>query len=240
MFRKNARAHSRRSRWAYMWAVVAAVTTIGCLPVSYAGQPLPFVSHNTVISHRDPAVQITVPPSAHYVGTDRFVLSDPSLGKFDDCELFSFVDADSARRIRKFYWIQFEAYLPSQPHLHHRYDSPRHVVIGGLDFYVDTWVSASTTAPTPGSDEAHFYSLLAEHGYPRGDFMSVRLVHLTDPTKRKEVMIIYSESLARTGYTASQLQHGGAEYARWPSIANSVIRRAERSVTIKAVGGLIR
>jgi hypothetical protein len=189
-----------------------------------------------VISPRDPEVRITVPSSAHYVGTDRFVLSDPKLGKFDDCELFSFVDSDDGRHVRKFYWIQFEAYLPDHPHLHHTYDSPRHAEISGLDFYVDTWVSPATHPPGPGSDEAHFYALLGSYGYRRGDFISVRLVHLID-AKRKEVMIIYAESLAGTGFAAAQLATGGSKHAEWTAIEKRLIGRAERSITIRTGAG---
>jgi hypothetical protein len=208
---------------------------IGFLPASRAAQPVRAVLGNTVISRRDPAVAIKLPDSVHYVGTDRFILSDRNLGKFDQCELYSFVDSDSSHHIRKFYWIQFEAYLPSRPHLHHAYDSPRHVTIAGLDFYVDTWVSAASKPPEPGSDEAHFYALLASHGYRRNDFMYVRLVHLTDATKRKELMIIYAESLAGSGYTAAQLDKGGAQHVRWAAIENALIRRGEQSVTMRAI-----
>src|SRR5690348_6389696 len=95
-----------------LWAAVISVVVLGCFPASHAAQPTRSVSNNTVFSPRDPRVKITVPGSVRYVGTDRFVLSDPNLGKFDDCELFSFVDADADRHVRKFYWIQFEAYLP--------------------------------------------------------------------------------------------------------------------------------
>ena len=237
------RADARRLGSAFQsraWAAVLSIAAIGASSASYAAQPVRVVSGNTLISQSDPAVKITLPDSAHYVGSDRFVLSDPTLGKFDDCNLFAFVDSDAAKHIGKFYWIQFEAYLPSRPQLHHTYDSPRHATIGGLDFYVDTSVSPSNKQPEPGSDEAHFYSLLASHGYRRSDFMYVRLVHLTDATKRKELMIIYAENVAATGHTAAQLEKGGSEYSRWAAIANGLIRRAERNVAITAGGDSTR
>ena len=216
-------------------AAAALVALVGSVPASRAAQSVRAVLGNTIISRHDPAVAIKVPSAFHYVGTDRFVLSDRNLGKFDQCELYSFVDANASQHIRKFYWIQFEAYLPSQPHIHHAYDSPRHVTIAGLDFYLDTWVSAAGTPPEPGSDQAHFYALLASHGYRRSDFMYLRLVHLTDATKRKELMIIYAESLAGSGYTAAQLDKGGAQHARWAAIDNALIRRGERSVALRTL-----
>jgi hypothetical protein len=200
---------------------------------SHAAQPGRVALNNTVISRHDPAVEIRLPNSAVYVGADRFVLTDPHLGKFDDCELYAFIEPDDHRALRELYWVQFEAYLPSHPELQHTYDSPRHVTLGGLDFYLDTWVAAKSKPPEPGSDTAHFYSLLASRGYGREDLMSVRLVHLTDATKRRELMIIYSESLVPTGYTAAQLKEGGADHAKWEAIEDGLIRRAEQNITIK-------
>lgn len=193
------------------------------------------VSDNTVISQNDPPVEIKLPDSVKYVGSDRFLLTDPKLGDFDACELHVFIDSNDGQTVHKFYWIQFEAYLPGHPELHLTYDSPRHVTIGGLDFYVDTNVSAATNVPKPGSDGAHFYSLLASRGYRHEDHMSVRLVHLVDATKRKELMIIYAESLAPTGYTAAQLADGGTEHAKWAAIAGGLIRRAEQAIVIRPV-----
>ena len=212
-------------------SAIAAAATIGLQSPCGAAQPERVVRDHVVISRQDPVAEIKLPDDLRYVGADRFLLTDPSLGDFDDCELHAFVESDDARTIRALYWVQFEAYLPDHPHLHHTYDSPRHTTIGGLDFYVDTWVSAGTAMPEQGSDEAHFYSLLASHGYRREDLMSVRLVHL-DPARRKELMIIYSENLAPTGYTALQLKDGGKNHGKWAAIEDGLIRRAEQGITI--------
>jgi hypothetical protein len=219
----------------FMSAVVVAATVEFHSPCR-AAQPERVVSDNVVISRQEPTAEIKVPASFRYVGADRFVLTDSSLGDFDDCELHAFVEADEAHTIRALYWVQFEAYLPNHSELHHTYDSPRHATMAGLDFYVDTWVSASTAPPEQGSDDAHFYSLLASHGYRREDLMSVRLVHL-DATRRKELMIIYSETLAPTGYTASELKAGGKEHEKWAALEAGLIRRAEQSLTITQDAG---
>jgi hypothetical protein len=34
--------------------------------------------------------------------------------------------------------VQFEGYLLTKPELKYKYDSPQHMKIGGMDFYVDT------------------------------------------------------------------------------------------------------
>jgi hypothetical protein len=42
-----------------------------------------------------------------------------------DCELHAFVEADQEQNVQRFYWVQFEAYLPTKPDLKHQYDSTR-------------------------------------------------------------------------------------------------------------------
>jgi hypothetical protein len=60
--------------------------------------------------------------------------------------------------------------------------------------------------------------------------MYVRLVHLLDEQKRKELMIIYGEDPASTGLTAAELQLGGKAHDRWPMIDKGLIERAEKKV----------
>jgi hypothetical protein len=58
-------------------------------------------------------------------------------------------------------------------------------------------------------------------------------VHLLDESKRKELMIIYGEDLAPTGYTAADLQPGGKAYDRWPAIEKGLIERAQQKIAIQ-------
>jgi hypothetical protein len=200
-----------------------------CSVVASAKAPERRVEHNVIISERDPKVRVELPKSAQYVGADRWVLYGIA-----DCELHAFVEADSERSVERLYWLQFEGYLPTKPKLKHRYDSPRHATIGGLDFYVDTWVSANDDKVTPGSDAEHIKTLIRAHGYkmPAG-MMCVRLVHLLNEQKRKELMIIYGEDLAPTGFAAAKLKKGGKGYDRWPAIEEGLVARAENKITIE-------
>ena len=152
---------------------------------------------NVITSARDPRVRIRLPKSAQYVGADRWVLYDIA-----DCELHLFVDADSKMNVQRLYWVQFEGYLPTRPELKHTYDSPRHTNLGGMDFYVDTWVRRKDAEMRPGSDLEHVVALLRTKGYHMPDgMMYVRLVHLLDERKRQELMIIYAEDVAPSGFT---------------------------------------
>ena len=202
---------------------------LGC--ISLAAQtngPERKVQGNVITSERDPSVRIQLPESVQYVGADRWVLYG-----FADCELHAFVSADRQKNVYRLYWVQFESYLPTRPELHHTYDSPRHANIGGMDFYVDTWVRPNNAEIDPGSDREHIEALIRAKGYkmPAG-MMYVRFVHLLEQ-KRKELMIIYGEDVASTGLTVAQLREGGAAYSRWPAIEKDLIERAKKEIAIK-------
>jgi hypothetical protein len=209
--------------------IIILVLFASCLAAAASG-PERRVEQNVIISERDPKVRIELPKSVQYVGADRWVLYGIA-----DCELHAFVEADRQRNVQRLYWLQFEGYLPTKPKLKHRYDSPRHATIGGLDFYVDTWVGANDDKVTAGSDNEHIEALIRAHGYkmPAG-MMYVRLVHLLDEQKRKELMIIYSENRAHTGLAAADLRTGGKAYNQWPAIEKSLVERAEKKLVIEA------
>ena len=59
-----------------------------------------------------------------------------------------------------------------------------------------------------------------------------RFVHLPDPSRRKEMMIIYAEALAPTGKTAAQLSQGGALASEWPAMADALSRRARTQISL--------
>jgi hypothetical protein len=186
------------------------------------------VQDNVISSLRDPKISVRVPSSAKYVGADRWELFGIA-----DCELHVFVDADQNNNVQRLYWIQFEQYLPTKPDLHHIYDSPQHATIGGMDFYVDTWVKQTDHNITADSDEEHVQTLIRAKGYKLpGGMMSVRLVRLLDQQKRKELMFIYAEDVAGTGLTATDLRKGGAAHDRWPAIEQALIDRAKKAIEL--------
>jgi hypothetical protein len=197
---------------------------------AFFGQSAPErkVAGSAVSSTHDPHVQIHLPESAKYVGADRWILYGIA-----DCELHVFVEADSQKNVQRLYWIQFEGYVPSKPKLAHTYDSPRHTTIGGLDFYLDTWPRPDSEQSKGGSDREHVETLIRSKGYkmPAG-MMYVRLVHLLDAKKRKELMIIYGEDLAPTGFTAADLVEGGKSRTQWPALEEALIARAEKSISL--------
>jgi hypothetical protein len=202
----------------------------GATLMAQAATPERKVAGNVITSERDPAVRIALPKAVQYVGADRWVLYGIA-----DCELHAFVEADAQKNVERLYWVQFEGYLPSRPDLHHAYNSPKHATISGMDFYVDTWVHTKDAATESGSDREHIDALVRAKGYRMPEaMMDVRLVHLLDKEKRKELMIIYGEDLAPSGFTASELSEGGKARDRWPGIADALLKRAQRRITIEA------
>jgi hypothetical protein len=205
---------------------LALLPSVGCAQV---GAPDRTVQGSSVTSTHDPAIRITVPSSASYVGADRFVLYNNA-----DCEIHVFVEADAAKNVTHLYWIQFEGFISSNPFLHHTYDSPRHATLGGWDFYVDTWASERGGPVRPGSDSEAVRKILQAKGYKKpAGMMYVRLVHLLDNADRKELMIIYGEDLSSTGATAESLKEGGANFSRWPSLESGLIQRAKEQITVQ-------
>ena len=208
--------------------ILFLILICGCLSAQTSA-PERKVDGNVISSAHDPQARIELPKSVQYVGADRWILYNIA-----DCELHAFVDADARENVQRLYWVQFEGYVPSKPELHHTYDSPRHTDIGGLDFYVDTWVRAKDEPSRTGSDREHIEALLRGKGYNMPTGMSyLRLVHLLDESKRKELMIIYGEDLTSTGFTAADLQQGGQAYDRWPQIEKGLIERAQQKIAIK-------
>ena len=212
--------------------IVLFALSLFCCPmvVGQNAAPERKVVGNVITSESDPAVRIELPKVVQYAGVDRWVLYGVA-----DCELHAFVEADAQKNVRRLYWVQFEGYLPSRPDLHHTYDSPKHATIGGLDFYVDTWVRPKDAAIESGSDREHIEALVRAKGYRMPEAMTyVRLVHLLDKEKRKELMIIYGSDVAPTGFTAAQLNEGGKFHDRWPGIADALLEDAQRRITIEA------
>lgn len=184
---------------------------------------------NVITSERDPAVRVHLPKAAQYVGADRWVLYGIA-----DCELHAFIEADAQKNVQRLYWVQFEGYLQRRPDLHHTYDSPKHTTIGGMDFYVDTWIRTKDADTESGSDREHIEALVRAKGYQMPQaMMYVRLVHLLDQEKRRELMVIYGGDLAPSGFSATELSEGGKAHDRWPAIADALLERAREHLTIE-------
>jgi hypothetical protein len=184
------------------------------------------VQGQTIKSENSPALSVTFGPAFKHIGGDRFNLYGVA-----DAELHLFVDADAQKNVRRYYWAQFEGYLPDNDHTY-RYDEPI-VNVSGLDFYVGAAVRKSGGELRAGSDSEHMVNLLTAQGYKMPAlFIRERLVHMTDKSKRNELMIIYGEDAAPLGIKSEDVNDAGRTKSGWDKIATSLHQRATTSMTI--------
>ena len=182
-----------------MRILAIASLLLTCTLLGFAQEEKPAVERTvngqTLTSHSDPAVTITVAPAFKYAGSQAFDIEHIAAA-----EEHLFVDAAPDKSIRRFYWVQFEHYYPTNNY-HHDYSSFKQqpVPLGPLTFQADVHRQKDyfTSDNRPGSDSAATLNLLRSKGYKvDGDFVRVRMVYLSD-SARKELMIIYGERIAQ-------------------------------------------
>jgi hypothetical protein len=197
-------------------ALFFLVSTSTLVAPARAAPPERTVARNRVVSTHDPAITITLPRTVQYVGADRWDLYD-----ICDAELHVFVEADANKRVKAFYWIQFEAYLPSNTHIYD-YSKDQRVTFAGRPFWKRARFAPTNEAQRAGSDGEHVRQLLARAGYELPpQMMNVRLVQVLDPANRKELMFIYAEELP-----------GGAIDDEWQKMEKALVKRAMKRIRI--------
>ena len=167
-----------------------AAAAVACDTAAQTGRELGLrrVDGRTIASPANPRATIEVADGFRYVGGQQFVLYGVA-----NAEQHFFVDAAADGTVRRLYWLQFEGYLPDNTS-QYRYASPDVRRIGPFDFFVDV-LTTSPNPPRSGSDSEHMRDFLQQHGFKlTSSAGAVRFVHLTDATKRNELMIIYRES----------------------------------------------
>ncbi len=152
------------------------------------------VEAGALISPADPAASFLFDKAFQYAGGQLI-----DILKVAGAEQYFFIDAASDRSIRRFYWVQFEHYYPSNDDTYDYSGIPQKpVALGRLAFMGDIRVSPHffTMDHRPGSDSMAAADFLRARGFRLdGTFVSLRLFHLPDSSKRKELMIIYGEIL---------------------------------------------
>lgn len=157
--------------------------------------PLRGVHGDTLVSKADPAVTIIVDPAFRYVGSQTI-----DILKVAGADQFFFIQAGPDSTIRRFYWFQFEYFYPNNSYQYNYSGIPNRkpVALGPLSFTGDirTGPNYFTDDDRPGSDSRAAEQFLRGKGFNiAGTFITLRMFHLTDATKRRELMIIYGEIL---------------------------------------------
>jgi len=186
-------------------------------------------AHGQVLTSRhDPAVQITFDSGFKYAGGQRFILYGVA-----EAEQHFYVRASASGQIERFYWVQFEHYLPDNTHTYD-YPSKRSTDIGGLNFIYDTAVFSnySGAVSNPDSDGGKARALLKQAGLTLPAATGrIRMVHLTDSSRRAELMIIYGEALNAKAPPKSE--EGLAADDQFPELSAQVRQHAMEGMKIE-------
>ena len=182
------------------------------------------VKGNTLSSSDFPIGSVTFNEKFKYVGTTAFVLYGVA-----NCEIHVYAEIEG-KQVQRYYWVQFEGFLPSKPSSSYNYSKdPQRTMIGGHAFHERSWFSNVEEARKkmrPGSDSEAVLKLFDEKGLSVGpDVMAMRLVRLSED-KRKELMIIYSENLAPHGVKAADFLEGGSAVAKRDALIDGLRQHA--------------
>jgi len=187
-------------------------------------------SGNDLLSKNDPPAILRFGPSFRHLGGQKFVLYGVA-----DTEQHFFVETTADDNLKSVYWVQYEAYLPDKSYTYDYDDSPLRVTLNDYEFYTDTDVVEfdPDRKRQRGTDGAMARQFLASKGYvfPH-DFAYARLVHLTDTSRQKELMIIFIEDLASRGLTAAELKDGGASASRRGEVEQAHLDRIRNTLTV--------
>jgi hypothetical protein len=179
-------------------------------------------------SEKLPVMAIQIDPDFKYAGSTSFILYEIAR-----VEQHHFVVADAERRVLRQLWFQFEGYLENNNRTY-KYSDMEQLRLNGFTFLQDTHPLnvEEAYAERSNSDFAHVVDFLHEKGYLlSGDGMYHRMVWL-DPDLRNELMIIYWETLAATGYRLPDLAVGGHAAAEWPALSQALQERSVASFKI--------
>lgn len=188
------------------------------------------VSGNDLVSSYDPALVLRFDPAYRHIGGQKFILYGNA-----DTEQHFFAETTTDNALKSVYWVQYEAYLPGKPYTYDYDDSPLRVTLGDYEFYTDTAVVEfdPDRKRQPGTDGAMARQFLASKGYVfPNDFAYARLVYLTDESRQKELMIIFIDDLASRGFTAAELEEGGASTSRWPEVEEAHLDRIRSTLAV--------
>jgi hypothetical protein len=164
------------------------------------------VHGDTLISGADPVARFVFAPPFQPAGGQAI-----DVVKVAGAEQYFFIDAAEDKSLRRFYWVQFEQYYPSNTYT---YDFSQFrqtpVPLGRLIFQGDVRVRANyfTMDTRPGSDSKAAREFLLARGFKLdGTFATLRLFYLPDSTRRRELMIIYGERVPE-GTTEASIAEG--------------------------------
>lgn len=233
MRREGSRLQSVSRRWVKLACLLLAALPLvahGMLVQPGEADPdLRRVEGQTIFSKEFPKADLTFSKDLQYAGSQHLTLYGNA-----EAEQFLFVHASKGGNVERFYWVQFEHFLPSNSRTYD-YSSDHKTKIGTTEFLYDvkTWPEyASMQAEDPQSDGAAVVRLLARHGlrFPRRT-VRVRMFHFPSADRRSELMIIYGEALPLQSDVPLR-PGGGALDQESPAFAQQFLEHARKDVSI--------
>lgn len=225
--------HALASRNVGVLAAAGLVLGMATFACGAEGTSVVAVRHirgRTIVSEEYPKAELRVQNGFRFVGTQRVNLYGVA-----EAEQYLFARSGPDKVVKRFYWIQFEHFLPTNK-LTYNYDSPRTTQIGDLQFIynVGSWPDyANAVAGDPASDGAAIGRLLAKRhlSFPQ-KAVHVRLFHLPSTDHRTELMIIYGEALPEN--TAVPVRNGGVQLdTESPSSAQIFLEHARQGLIVQ-------
>ena len=181
-------------------AMVVAATglLLGVAAFAYGAQgtsanAVRHVKGTTIFSEESPKAELSVQKEYRFIGTQEINLYGVA-----EAEQYLFAKLGPNNTVERFYWIQFEHFLPSNDKTY-KYNSARETQIGDLQFVynVGSWPDyAAEMAGNPASDGAAIQRLFERQhlSFPHRA-AHVRMFHSPSADHRSELMIIYGEAL---------------------------------------------
>ena len=232
-----------KNTWAWSAAGIVILAFVSLLTFMYLSDPgrlttdpqfsglTRTVSGNSLLSRIDPAVLMTFDERFEYIGGQNFTLYGTA-----DVEQHFFVEAHPDGALKSFFWIQFEGFLPDNDYTYDYSSSPLRLQIGEFDFYTDSAAGESSRffrLGWPGTDGYLARKFASDKGYSMPDhYAYARMVHIPDAANRKELLIIFIDDLAATGWSSSELRKGGEHESRWPHLERSHLERIKRVMSL--------
>jgi hypothetical protein len=177
-----------------------------------------------------PKAELTVAKQFAFIGAQRVNLYGNA-----EAEQYLLVKIGGNKTADRFYWIQFEHFLPTN---NRTYDyAPKHVTeMGQTQFIYDvkTWPDyAAMQVEDLASDGAVIEHLLARrHLSFLRKTARVRMFCLPSPDRRSELMIIYGEALSQNSPIPAR--QGGAELdVESPDAAGMFLEHARQGLVVR-------
>jgi hypothetical protein len=184
----------------------------------------------TIFSEESPKAELSVRRGFQFIGAQQVNLYGNA-----EAEQYLFARLGPDNIVKRFYWIQFEHFLPTNNRTYN-YDSTRTTRIGDLQFIynVGSWADyAAAVGGDPASDGAAIERLLAKRhlSFPQ-KAVHVRMFHLPSADHRTELMIIYGEALPQN--TAVPVRNGGVQLeTESPGSAQMFLNHARQGLVVQ-------